>query len=217
MVICFFSFFFLSFFSLSRIRCVHCLKCGSTTPGVDCQWENNYTECGQCYSLSTCPLCLRNYRLDELLIQCRHCDRWCHSMCANIFTEDMAERKCQEQSFICLLCQSDQSTLNQMRYLSMNSNSDQQVQWNKSIKYDEGVYLTDNGVTHLKSIRPKLVTHLSRKSKQIIQRNQNTMKKSMSTSINDDERSDDDKHPVNCEQPTKKTSIKKYTGKYPLS
>lgn len=173
--------------------CVRCLKCGSASPGVDCQWESNYTECGQCYSLNTCPLCLRNYRLDELIIQCRHCHRWCHSMCANIFTEEMAEKICHEQTFLCLLCKPDQSTLTLMRYLSTNSSNDQHNSQIKSVKYDEGVYLTENGLAHLKSIRPKTWTHPARKSKQLIQKN-----------TNEDERSDEEK--------IKKSSIKKYTG-----
>ena len=191
------------------LRCVHCVKCGTTSPGRECQWENNYTECGQCYSLNTCPLCLRKYRSDELIIQCRNCHRWCHSMCVNIFTEDMAERKCQEQSFICLLCQSDQSTLTLMRYSSTNSIPDQQILPNKSMKLDEGVYLTENGFAHLKSIRPKLVTHPSRKSKQSMQKNQPFLKKIDAHILHDEERSDEEK--MN-EQPTKKSAIKKYTG-----
>ena len=172
------------------------MKCGTTNPGIDCQWENNYTACGQCYSLETCPLCLRKYRLDELIIQCMNCKRWCHSMCANIFTEEMAEKKCQEDNFYCLLCKPDQSTLTLMRYLSTNDINDQQITQMKSIKFDEGVYLTENGLQHLKSIRPKILTNAStRKSKQLTQK----------TLIqNDDERSDEEK--------IKKPSIKKYTG-----
>lgn len=167
--------------------CVRCLKCGSTTPGRDCQWENNYTECGQCYSLNNCPLCQRKYRQDELIIQCQNCTRWCHGMCANIFTEEMAEKMSQDQIFYCLLCKPDQSTLTLMRYMP---NQDQQITPIKSVKYDEGVYLTEQGLSHLKSIRPKTLTQITRKSKQKVQL--------------DDERSDEEK--------AKKSSIKKYTG-----
>jgi hypothetical protein len=112
-------------------------------------------------------------------------------MCANIFTEEMAEKTCNEETFLCLLCKPDQSTLTLMRYLSNNSINDQQISQTKSVKYDEDVYLTENGLAHLKSIRPKTVTNPSRKSKQSIQKN-------------DDERSDEEK--------IKKPSIKKYTG-----
>ncbi len=113
-------------------------------------------------------------------------------MCANIFTEEMAEKRCHEQTFLCLLCQPDQSTLTLVRCLSTSSNNDQQVLQNKSVKYDEGVYLTDNGLAHLKAIRPKTLTNPSRKSKQLIPKH------------HDDDRSDEEK--------VKKPSIKKYTG-----
>ncbi|CAF4913632.1 unnamed protein product, partial [Rotaria magnacalcarata] len=190
--------------------CVRCLKCGSTTPGIDCQWENNYTECGRCYSLNTCPLCLRKYHVDELIIQCTNCNRWCHSMCVNIFTEEMAEKQCNEQKFLCLLCKSDQSTLALMRYSSID---DQQILQNKSVKFDEGVYLTDCGIAQLKSIRPKVLTNPSRKSKQSVAKNQNSFKRTNSTLINDDERSDEEKIHLLNDQQIKKSVIKKYTGK----
>lgn len=191
-------------------RCVRCLKCGSTTPGVDCQWENNYTECGQCYSLNTCPLCLRKYHVDELIMQCTNCKRWCHSMCVNIFTEDMAEKHCNEEKFLCLLCKSDQSTLTFMRHSSID---DQQILQLKSVKCDEGVYLTDQGISHLKSIRPKLLTNPSRKSKQIMQKQQSLFKRTNSLLMNDDERSDEEKSHLSNDQQIKKSTIKKYTGK----
>ncbi|UJR35706.1 hypothetical protein I4U23_028456 [Adineta vaga] len=192
--------------------CVRCLKCGSTSPGIDCQWENNYTECGQCYSLNTCPLCLRKYSSDELIIQCMNCNRWCHSMCANIFTEEMAEKKCHEQSFTCLLCKPDQSTLTLMRHSSHCSMNDQQISQTKPVKFDEGVYLTDHGIAHLKSIRPKISTQSSRRSKQSLQKNQNLFKRTNSSLINEDERSDEEKLHLTNEQQIKKTTIKKYTG-----
>jgi hypothetical protein len=135
-------------------------------------------------------------------------------MCANIFTEEMAEKKCNEQSFICLLCKPDQSTLTLIRYSSTNSINDQQILQMKSVKFDEGVYLTDNGIAHLKSIRPKTLTHPSRKSKQLMQRNQNLFKRTNSTLINDDERSDEEKLHLSNELQTKKPSIKKYTGEF---
>jgi hypothetical protein len=135
-------------------------------------------------------------------------------MCANVFTEDMAERKCNEQSFVCLLCEPDQSTLTLMRYSSINSVNDQQISQAKSVKFDEGVYLTDNGVAHLKSIRPKILTHPSRKSKQSMQKNQNLFKRLNSTLPNDDERSDEEKVNLTNEQQTKKPPIKKYTGDF---
>ena len=131
-------------------------------------------------------------------------------MCANIFTEEMAERKCHEQSFVCVLCQPDQSTLSFVRHSSTNCANDQQVMPTKSIKFDEGVYLTDNGVAHLKSIRPKTIANVSRKAKP---KNPNSLKRMNSNGLHDEERSDEDKGQLTNEQQTKKTTIKKYTGK----
>lgn len=56
-------------------RCVWCRHCGATSPGLRCEWQNNYTQCAPCASLSTCPVCCCNYREEELILQCRQCDR----------------------------------------------------------------------------------------------------------------------------------------------
>uniref|UniRef100_A0A8D0HU04 PHD-type domain-containing protein n=1 Tax=Sphenodon punctatus TaxID=8508 RepID=A0A8D0HU04_SPHPU len=55
--------------------CVWCRHCGATSPGLRCEWQNNYTQCAPCASLSTCPVCYRNYREEDLILQCRQCDR----------------------------------------------------------------------------------------------------------------------------------------------
>lgn len=57
-------------------RCVCCVQCGSTSPGFHCEWQNNYTHCGPCASLVTCPVCKENFMEEELLLQCQYCDRW---------------------------------------------------------------------------------------------------------------------------------------------
>lgn len=56
-------------------RCVWCRHCGATCAGLRCEWQNNYTQCAPCASLAACPVCLRSYREDDLILQCRHCDR----------------------------------------------------------------------------------------------------------------------------------------------
>lgn len=56
-------------------RCVCCVQCGAASPGFHCEWQNNYTHCAPCASLVACPLCHQKYVEDDLLIQCRHCDR----------------------------------------------------------------------------------------------------------------------------------------------
>lgn len=57
------------------LRCVCCIQCGSTSPGLNCEWMNNYSRCGPCASLSRCPLCHREYTHDDLILQCQQCDR----------------------------------------------------------------------------------------------------------------------------------------------
>ena len=58
--------------------CVKCIKCKSKSPGFGSLWQKNYTECGPCSSLSTCPICSNDY-IDDLnnvlIINCKHCDR----------------------------------------------------------------------------------------------------------------------------------------------
>lgn len=56
-------------------RCVCCVQCGAASPGFHCEWQNNYTHCAPCASLVVCPFCRQKYVEDDLLIQCRHCDR----------------------------------------------------------------------------------------------------------------------------------------------
>lgn len=59
----------------SLLRCVWCVQCGSTSPGLHCDWQCNYSRCGPCSSLSRCPLCQRQYVQDDLIMQCQQCDR----------------------------------------------------------------------------------------------------------------------------------------------
>lgn len=56
-------------------RCVSCTQCGATTPGLRCDWQNNYTQCAPCASLATCPICLVDYSEGTIIVQCRQCDR----------------------------------------------------------------------------------------------------------------------------------------------
>lgn len=61
---------------LLLFRCVCCVQCGSNSPGFHCEWQNNYTHCGPCASLVSCPVCRENFMEEELLLQCQYCDRW---------------------------------------------------------------------------------------------------------------------------------------------
>lgn len=60
---------------LPSFRCVSCVQCGATTPGLRCEWQNNYTQCAPCASIPTCPICLVDYSEGTIVVQCRQCDR----------------------------------------------------------------------------------------------------------------------------------------------
>ncbi|XP_031692125.1 histone-lysine N-methyltransferase 2C isoform X3 [Oncorhynchus kisutch] len=83
--------------------CVSCTQCGATSPGMRCDWQNNYTQCGPCASLASCPMCMRSYREDELIVQCRQCDRWIHACCQGLNTDEEVE-KAADDGFDCTMC-----------------------------------------------------------------------------------------------------------------
>lgn len=83
--------------------CAVCQKCGSNSPGVNCAWQNGFTECGPCASQSQCASCFDGYADGDLIIQCSNCDRWLHCNCDDILTEEEAE-KCVDDGYKCVLC-----------------------------------------------------------------------------------------------------------------
>lgn len=83
--------------------CVVCLLCGSTSPGQNSEWQCNYTQCGPCSSLITCPVCHLDYKDDDLIIQCIECDRWLHAGCDAMQSEDDAEISA-DYGYHCILC-----------------------------------------------------------------------------------------------------------------
>ncbi|XP_035595855.2 histone-lysine N-methyltransferase 2D-like isoform X2 [Oncorhynchus keta] len=83
--------------------CVSCMQCGASSPGFHCEWQNNYTHCGPCASLVTCPVCRENFMEEELLLQCQHCDRWVHAVCESLYTEDEVEQA-SDEGFACTSC-----------------------------------------------------------------------------------------------------------------
>ncbi|OXB74551.1 UNVERIFIED_CONTAM: hypothetical protein H355_006421 [Colinus virginianus] len=87
-----------------HVGCVCCVQCGAASPGFHCEWQNNYTHCAPCASLVVCPFCREKYVEDDLLIQCRHCDRWLHAACDSLFTEEEVEQAADE-GFDCSACQ----------------------------------------------------------------------------------------------------------------
>ncbi|XP_071184547.1 histone-lysine N-methyltransferase 2C-like isoform X9 [Salvelinus alpinus] len=83
--------------------CVSCTQCGATSPGMRCDWQNNYTQCGPCASLASCPMCMRSYCEDELIVQCRQCDRWIHACCQGLDTDEEVENAA-DDGFDCTMC-----------------------------------------------------------------------------------------------------------------
>ncbi|XP_030054215.1 histone-lysine N-methyltransferase 2C isoform X2 [Microcaecilia unicolor] len=83
--------------------CVWCTQCGAISPGLRCEWQNNYTQCAPCASLSVCPVCCSSYREGELMLQCRHCDRWIHASCQSLNTEEEVENAA-DNGFDCTMC-----------------------------------------------------------------------------------------------------------------
>ncbi|XP_068605247.1 histone-lysine N-methyltransferase 2C-like [Brachionichthys hirsutus] len=89
--------------------CVSCTHCGATTPGLRCEWQNNYTQCAPCASLATCPICLVDYSEGATILQCRQCDRWFHAPCQGLHSEEDVE-KAADSSFDCTICQTFKTT-----------------------------------------------------------------------------------------------------------
>ncbi|XP_026230304.1 LOW QUALITY PROTEIN: histone-lysine N-methyltransferase 2C [Anabas testudineus] len=89
--------------------CVSCTQCGATTPGLRCDWQNNYTQCAPCASLATCPICLVDFSEGAIIVQCRQCDRWFHATCQGLHSEEDVE-KAADSSFDCTMCRSFKTT-----------------------------------------------------------------------------------------------------------
>ncbi|KAM9785527.1 histone-lysine N-methyltransferase 2D [Neosynchiropus ocellatus] len=128
--------------------CVCCVQCGSNTPGFHCEWQNNYTHCGPCASLVTCPVCRENFMEEELLLQCQHCDRWVHAVCESLYTEDEVEQA-SDEGFACTSCSPYvprpvvESSI--MASIKMKEPEPQFYRL-------EGVWLTESGMSLLRSI-----------------------------------------------------------------
>ncbi|XP_061684594.1 histone-lysine N-methyltransferase 2D isoform X6 [Syngnathoides biaculeatus] len=114
--------------------CVCCVQCGSNSPGFHCEWQNNYTHCGPCASLVTCPVCRENFMEEELLLQCQHCDRWVHAVCESLYTEDEVEQA-SDEGFACTSCSPYVPKPVEPQFYRL-----------------EGVWLTESGMSLLRSI-----------------------------------------------------------------
>ncbi|XP_076001014.1 histone-lysine N-methyltransferase 2C isoform X3 [Genypterus blacodes] len=89
--------------------CVSCTQCGATSPGLRCDWQNNYTQCAPCSSLTTCPICLVDYSEGTIIVQCRQCDRWFHASCQSLHSDEDIE-KAADSNFDCTMCRAFKTT-----------------------------------------------------------------------------------------------------------
>ncbi|XP_061684591.1 histone-lysine N-methyltransferase 2D isoform X3 [Syngnathoides biaculeatus] len=128
--------------------CVCCVQCGSNSPGFHCEWQNNYTHCGPCASLVTCPVCRENFMEEELLLQCQHCDRWVHAVCESLYTEDEVEQA-SDEGFACTSC----SPYVPKPVVESAIMASIRIKEPKPQFYRlEGVWLTESGMSLLRSI-----------------------------------------------------------------
>ncbi|XP_026645202.1 histone-lysine N-methyltransferase 2C isoform X10 [Microtus ochrogaster] len=137
--------------------CVWCRHCGATSAGLRCEWQNNYTQCAPCASLSSCPICYRNYREEDLILQCRQCDRWMHAVCQNLNTEEEVENVA-DIGFDCSMCRPYMPASNVPSSDCCDSSLVAQIVTKvkdldppKTYTQD-GVCLTESGMTQLQSL-----------------------------------------------------------------
>ncbi|XP_049896001.1 histone-lysine N-methyltransferase 2C-like isoform X2 [Epinephelus moara] len=138
--------------------CVWCVQCGSSSPGLHSDWQNNYSRCGPCASLSCCPLCQRQYTQDELILQCQQCDRWVHAVCQGLNTEDEVEVAADE-GFDCSLCRTHgrssygRSDSFDSPYMAQIISRIREPVCAETKTYtQDGVCLTESGLSHLQSL-----------------------------------------------------------------
>ncbi|XP_034415694.1 histone-lysine N-methyltransferase 2C-like isoform X10 [Cyclopterus lumpus] len=136
--------------------CVWCVQCGSASPGLHCDWQNNYSRCGPCASLSRCPLCQRRYTQDDLILQCQQCDRWVHAVCQGLNTEDDVEAAADE-GFDCQLCRTHGRSSHGRSEDRFESPYMAQIisrirEPDVKTYTQDGVFLTESGLSHLQSL-----------------------------------------------------------------
>ncbi|XP_074537672.1 histone-lysine N-methyltransferase 2D isoform X3 [Halichoeres trimaculatus] len=129
--------------------CVCCVQCGSNSPGFHCEWQNNYTHCGPCASLVTCPVCRENFMEEELLLQCQYCDRWVHAVCESLYTEDEVEQA-SDEGFACTFCTPyvPKPVVVESAIMASIKIKEPEPQFYRL----EGVWLTESGMSLLRSI-----------------------------------------------------------------
>ncbi|XP_047445437.1 histone-lysine N-methyltransferase 2C isoform X4 [Mugil cephalus] len=138
--------------------CVSCTQCGATTPGLRCEWQNNYTQCAPCASLVTCPVCLVDYSEGTVIVQCRQCDRWFHASCQSLHSEEDVE-KAAESSFDCTMCRTFKTTkvvtktrdITEPLVMTQVVTKARDIDLSRTYTQD-GVCLTESGLCQLQSL-----------------------------------------------------------------
>uniref|UniRef100_A0A8C1QMJ4 Histone-lysine N-methyltransferase 2C n=1 Tax=Cyprinus carpio TaxID=7962 RepID=A0A8C1QMJ4_CYPCA len=138
--------------------CVLCTHCGATSPGQGCEWQNNYTQCGPCASLTVCPACARSYREEELILQCRQCDRWVHASCQGLNSDEEVESAADE-GFDCSLCRTHTMSTPVEKLMDINEppvvaqilTKVKENEFQRTYTQD-GVCLTESGLCQLQSL-----------------------------------------------------------------
>ncbi|KAJ8272620.1 hypothetical protein GJAV_G00091360 [Gymnothorax javanicus] len=139
--------------------CVSCTQCGATSPGPRCEWQNNYTQCAPCASLASCPVCLSSYCEEELIVQCRQCDRWMHATCQNLNSEEEVESVA-DDSFDCTMCRAHMPPSQVTTVAVAMEPAEQMVTAQIVTKVrdlaktytQDGVCLTESGLSQLQSL-----------------------------------------------------------------
>ncbi|KAM6948736.1 histone-lysine N-methyltransferase 2C [Aplochiton taeniatus] len=138
--------------------CVSCTQCGATTPGLRCEWQNNYTQCAPCASLASCPICLLDYSEGAVIVQCRQCDRWLHASCQGLHSEEDVE-KVADTSFDCTTCRAFKTTKTMTKAKDAIEPSAMTQVIAKAKEIDlartytqDGVCLTESGLCQLQSL-----------------------------------------------------------------
>uniref|UniRef100_A0A4W6DHQ7 Histone-lysine N-methyltransferase 2C n=1 Tax=Lates calcarifer TaxID=8187 RepID=A0A4W6DHQ7_LATCA len=128
--------------------CVSCTQCGATTPGLRCDWQNNYTQCAPCASVPTCPICLVDYSEGTIVVQCRQCDRWFHASCQGLHSEEDVE-KAADSSFDCTMCRARDAI--EPVVMTQVVTKAKEIDLSRTYTQD-GVCLTESGLCQLQSL-----------------------------------------------------------------
>ncbi|XP_063308761.1 histone-lysine N-methyltransferase 2C isoform X6 [Pelobates fuscus] len=133
--------------------CVSCTNCKAITPGLRCEWQNNYTQCAPCASLSTCPVCCQNYIEGDLILQCRQCDRWSHGSCQNLSSELEVEMA-SDSGFDCAMCKPFGSPPREECESPIDAQIVPKTREPDPLKTftQDGVCLTESGLSQLQSL-----------------------------------------------------------------